>query len=306
MPGHGDHRSLQAQIAADGTRDSRAVRMRLAEMVQNRVTMRYEYWRTKDGQEELVARTKELAEANERIAQLEKTIKDTQKLVELKSPGMAAAQQKAETAKPAMTKDAKPEPQKAAAKPEKAPLPAGQTMRSPALPLALRLTPRGEGEEGGVHEAASDTSAGTETTASPSTWTVKESWTEGGGDASGTWPLASSSTARSDTAWPESSGSPSAGDTTRARKPHTSTFSSQGADAAARSVSCLASGGGAGRNSTFTEPLGGRRTRPLRITAGWVPRRRPAVRRNRSGAMRGTDFGAIVWQSWDCFSCWSC
>ncbi|MDP1537444.1 MAG: FimV/HubP family polar landmark protein [Burkholderiales bacterium] len=50
-------------------------------------------------QEELVARNKELAEAQERIAQLEKTIKDTQKLVELKSPGMAAAQQKAEVAK---------------------------------------------------------------------------------------------------------------------------------------------------------------------------------------------------------------
>jgi pilus assembly protein FimV len=43
-------------------------------------------------QEELVARNKELAEANDRIAQLEKTIKDTQKLAELKSPGMAAAQ----------------------------------------------------------------------------------------------------------------------------------------------------------------------------------------------------------------------
>ncbi len=64
-------------------------------------------------QEELVARNKELAEANERIAQLEKTIKDTQKLAELKSPGMAAAQQKAEAAK------AKPEPAKPApAKPE--------------------------------------------------------------------------------------------------------------------------------------------------------------------------------------------
>ena len=50
-------------------------------------------------QEELVARNKELAEARERIAQLEKTIKDTQKLVELKSPGMAAAQQKPEVAK---------------------------------------------------------------------------------------------------------------------------------------------------------------------------------------------------------------
>jgi pilus assembly protein FimV len=79
-------------------------------------------------QEELIARNKELAEANERIAQLEKTIKDSQKLAELKSPGLAAAQQKAEAAKPVPAKPAeKPaEPAKdaaaktapAAAKPE--------------------------------------------------------------------------------------------------------------------------------------------------------------------------------------------
>ena len=66
-------------------------------------------------QEELVARNKALAEANERIAPLEKTIKDTQKLAELKSPGMAAAQQKAEATK------AKPEPAKAEVKPEAKP-----------------------------------------------------------------------------------------------------------------------------------------------------------------------------------------
>lgn len=63
-------------------------------------------------QEELIARNKELAEANERIAQLEKTIKDTQKLAELKSPGMAAVQQKAEAAKADAAKAAKPEPAK--------------------------------------------------------------------------------------------------------------------------------------------------------------------------------------------------
>lgn len=76
-------------------------------------------------QEELVARNKELNEANERIAQLEKTIKDTQKLVELKSGGMAAAQQKADAAKaPAKPEPAKPEPVKPeAAKPEAAPAP---------------------------------------------------------------------------------------------------------------------------------------------------------------------------------------
>lgn len=63
-------------------------------------------------QEELIARNKELADANERIAQLEKTIKDSQKLAELKSPGLAAAQQKAEAAKAEASKAAKPEPVK--------------------------------------------------------------------------------------------------------------------------------------------------------------------------------------------------
>lgn len=64
-------------------------------------------------EEELVAREKALAEANDRIAQLEKTIKDMQRLVEIKSSGLAAAQQRAEAVKP----EAKPEP-KPEAKPE--------------------------------------------------------------------------------------------------------------------------------------------------------------------------------------------
>jgi len=64
--------------------------------------------------EEKVARKQELAEAKDRITQLEKTVKDGQKLAELKSPGMAAAQQqaeaaKAESAKADMTASAKPE-----------------------------------------------------------------------------------------------------------------------------------------------------------------------------------------------------
>jgi len=78
-------------------------------------------------EEEAVAREKALTEANERIAQLEKTLKDMQKLVELKSPGMAAAQQqaqKAAAAKPDAKAAAKPEAKKpeavAVAKPEPA------------------------------------------------------------------------------------------------------------------------------------------------------------------------------------------
>jgi len=83
-------------------------------------------------EEELIARKKQLAEANERIAQLEKTIKDTQKLAELKSPGMAAAQQKAEASK------AKPEPAKVEAKPEAKPETKPETKAEPAKAEAAK------------------------------------------------------------------------------------------------------------------------------------------------------------------------
>jgi pilus assembly protein FimV len=68
-------------------------------------------------EEEAIAREKALTEANERIAQLEKNIQDMQRLLAIKSPAMAAAQQKAEV-KPGQ------KPQAAAAKPEAAPAPA--------------------------------------------------------------------------------------------------------------------------------------------------------------------------------------
>ena len=44
-------------------------------------------------EEDLAARNKALTESKERVAQLEKTIKDMQKLAEIKNPAMAAAQQ---------------------------------------------------------------------------------------------------------------------------------------------------------------------------------------------------------------------
>lgn len=76
-------------------------------------------------EEEVVAREKALAEANDRIVQLEKTIKDMQKLIELKSPEMAAAQQQAQQAQQAPPVAAAPEPAKptpaAPSKPEAAP-----------------------------------------------------------------------------------------------------------------------------------------------------------------------------------------
>jgi len=51
-------------------------------------------------EEEVVAREKALTEANERIEQLEKTIKDMQKLMALRSEGMTAAQKEAQQAAP--------------------------------------------------------------------------------------------------------------------------------------------------------------------------------------------------------------
>jgi len=71
-------------------------------------------------EEEVVAREKALAEANERIVQLEKTIKDMQELIALQSPGMAAAQQQAQQtqqAAPAMPEPVRPD-MSASVKPE--------------------------------------------------------------------------------------------------------------------------------------------------------------------------------------------
>ncbi|MCW5604809.1 MAG: pilus assembly protein FimV, partial [Burkholderiales bacterium] len=98
-------------------------------------------------QEELIARNRELAEANERIAQLEKTIKDSQKLAELKSPGLAAAQQKAEAAKAA---DAAPEP----AKPE--PAEPAEKPAEPAKDAAAKTDPAVPQPETKADAAATD------------------------------------------------------------------------------------------------------------------------------------------------------
>jgi len=97
-------------------------------------------------EEEIVAREKALKEANERVAELEKTIKDMQRLMEIKSAGMAAAQQKAQAAPepaaaakppvdavaqaPATPDKPKPEASKPAAKP-----------KPPVKPAAVALPP---------------------------------------------------------------------------------------------------------------------------------------------------------------------
>lgn len=92
-------------------------------------------------EEEAVAREKALKEANERIAQLEKTIGDQQRLLELKSAGMAAAQQQAKpAAAPADAKkdEAKPAPAAPADKPaaEAKPVEAKPVEATPEPPKA--------------------------------------------------------------------------------------------------------------------------------------------------------------------------
>ena len=88
-------------------------------------------------EEEAVARERALKDANERVTQLEKTIKDMQRLAELKSPGMAAAQQQAQQAT-APKPDAKA-PAKAEVKPEaKKPEAVAVAKPEPAKPEAKK------------------------------------------------------------------------------------------------------------------------------------------------------------------------
>lgn len=68
--------------------------------------------RVRNLEEEAIARDKALSEANDRIAQLEKNLKDMQQLLAIKNPGMAAAQQKAQGPAPEA-----PKPEAAMAKP---------------------------------------------------------------------------------------------------------------------------------------------------------------------------------------------
>jgi len=79
------------------------------------------------GAEESVARSKELAEAQARIAELEKTVRDMQRAIELKSAPLAAVQQQADAARARVPAPApapaKTEPPKAA-EPVKASAPA--------------------------------------------------------------------------------------------------------------------------------------------------------------------------------------
>ena len=94
-------------------------------------------------EEELAARDKTIRESNERIAKLEKTVKDMQGLMELKSKGMADA------GKPAITP---PAPSPTLPKPE---TPMAQ---SPVItpPMPAPATPADTGATAGRHAAAAD------------------------------------------------------------------------------------------------------------------------------------------------------
>ncbi len=99
--------------------------------------------RIRNLEEEIVAREKALNEANERVAQLEKTIKDMQRLMEIKSAGLAAAQQQAEAKAAPKPEAVKPEPKPEAAKPAPAEKPAveAKTEQPKAKPKAKPAPP---------------------------------------------------------------------------------------------------------------------------------------------------------------------
>lgn len=92
-------------------------------------------------EEEIVAREKALKEANERVAELEKTIKDMQRLMEIKSAGMAAAQQKAQAApQPEAPAKAAETVAQAPATPDK-PKPEAPKPKPSVKPAAVSLPP---------------------------------------------------------------------------------------------------------------------------------------------------------------------
>jgi pilus assembly protein FimV len=109
-------------------------------------------------EEDLVAREKAIAEANERIVQLEKTLKDLQTLVALKNPGMAGAQQQAQQAATPAPDPAKPEAAAApaAAKPEAKSQVVSATKSQPAAKAKAAPKPKEPELMDEVLEAATD------------------------------------------------------------------------------------------------------------------------------------------------------
>lgn len=92
-------------------------------------------------EEEIVSREKALKEASERIAQLEKTINDMQRLMEIKSAGMAAAQQKAEGAPKLAEAPTKPMAQPVQAKAPASPLSEAPKPKPAVKPVSVPPLP---------------------------------------------------------------------------------------------------------------------------------------------------------------------
>ncbi|MCI3951949.1 MAG: hypothetical protein K0R53_1446, partial [Burkholderiales bacterium] len=92
-------------------------------------------------EEEIVSREKALKEASERIAQLEKTINDMQRLMEIKSAGMAAAQQKAEGAPKLADAPAKPMAQPVQAKAPASPVSEAPKPKPAVKPVSVPPLP---------------------------------------------------------------------------------------------------------------------------------------------------------------------
>ena len=108
------------------------------------------------GAEDSVARSKQLADAQARIAELEKSVRDMQRAIELKSASLAAAQAQADAAKalpPPAAAPVKPEPPKAA-EPAKAPEPAKAKAPAPTpTPIPPQVEPPKAVEPAKVAEA---------------------------------------------------------------------------------------------------------------------------------------------------------
>ncbi len=92
-------------------------------------------------EEEAIAREKALGEANERVAQLEKNIKDMQRLLEIKNSGMAAVQQKAET-KPETAAAGTPVPEAKKDEPKAAAAPSSKPAAEAKVQPAPKAKPK--------------------------------------------------------------------------------------------------------------------------------------------------------------------
>lgn len=85
-------------------------------------------------EEELAARNKALGEANQRLAALEKTVKDMELLMEMKSKGMSAAQKAAEATKPSSAEAETAKGQKPSGQPGEPPLSGPKSEAAVAAP----------------------------------------------------------------------------------------------------------------------------------------------------------------------------